>query len=48
MTMGSGIVCTALVWTGKISGDVYQWLILGTVGAYIAGNVVQKKVKQDE
>lgn len=49
LTLGCGIVCSALVWAGKISPDVFQWVILGTVGAYIAGNVVQKKVSpQDE
>lgn len=44
MSMGCGIACSVLLWFGKISGDVFQWVILGTVGAYVAGNVVQKKV----
>lgn len=42
MTMGCGIACTVLVWFGKITGEVFQYIVLGTIGAYIAGNVTQK------
>ena len=42
MAMGAGITATVLVWFAKISGDVYQWIVLGTVGAYIVGNTAQK------
>lgn len=48
LSMGCGIVCSILVWAGKISPDVFQWVTLGTVGAYIAGNVAQKKVSPSE
>lgn len=47
LTLGCGIACTALVWFGKISGEVYSMIILGTVGAYIGGNVWQKKAQAD-
>jgi hypothetical protein len=42
MAMGAGVVASVLVWFGKITPDVYQWIVLGTVGAYIAGNTAQK------
>jgi hypothetical protein len=42
LTVGCGIVNTALVWYGKITPDVYQWITLGTVAAYITGNTAQK------
>jgi len=31
-----------LVWRGHIDGAIYVTLILGTVGAYITGNTVQR------
>lgn len=42
MAMGAGVTATVLVWFAKISGDVYQWIVLGTVGVYVAGNTAQK------
>jgi len=42
LSAGCGIATTALVWAGKIDGAVYATVVLGTVGAYIAGNTVQK------
>ena len=42
MSMGSGIACTVLVWFGKITPEVFQWTVLGTVAAYITGNTLQK------
>lgn len=42
MTMGCGVVCTALVWYGRISDEVFATVIIATVGAYIAGNSWQK------
>lgn len=42
MAMGAGISCTVLVWFGKITPEVFQWTVLGTVAAYITGNTFQK------
>lgn len=42
MAMGAGITSSVLVWFAKITPEVYQWIVLGTVGAYIAGNTAQK------
>lgn len=42
LTVGCGIASTALVWFSKISDEVYATVIIATVGAYIAGNTVQK------
>lgn len=42
MTMGCGIACTMLVWFTKITPEIFRDIIIATVAAYIAGNVVQK------
>jgi len=42
LTVATQVSVTILVWFGKISDDVFSVLVLGTVGAYIAGNTVQK------
>lgn len=44
MSMGAGITATVLQWFGKIdaAGSTYALIVLGTVGAYIAGNTAQK------
>lgn len=42
LTIGAGITTTVLVWFAKITPEVYQWTILGTVAAYISGNAYQK------
>lgn len=42
MTMGCGIACTFLLWHAKMSDVVFRDIIIATVAAYIAGNVVQK------
>lgn len=39
LSLATGIV---LVSIGKISDNVFATILLGTVGAYITGNVVQK------
>lgn len=44
MAMGAGIACTVLVWFGKITPEVFQWTVLGTVAAYVGGNTAQKIV----
>lgn len=42
MTMGCGLVSTALLWFGKISGSEYVTLVTLTVVPYIAFNTQQK------
>ena len=42
MAMGAGVTASLLVWFGKITPEVYQWIVLGTVAAYITGNTAQK------
>lgn len=42
MCMGCAIVCTVLVWFGKLSDDIYRDIIVATVAVYIAGNTTQK------
>lgn len=42
MASGCGIVCTILVWFGKISDQVFATVVLGTVAVYTSGNTYQK------
>lgn len=42
LTLGCGIVCTVLLWFGKLDDIVYRDIIIATVAAYITGNTVQK------
>lgn len=46
MTLGCGLATTLLTWFGKIDAATYSLVIVATVGAYITGNVVQKKVQE--
>lgn len=45
ISVGAGAVTSVLSWFQKITPEIYRDVILGTVGAYILGNTVQK-VKQ--
>jgi len=47
LTLGCGMATTALQWSGKLdpAGNYYFLTISATVGAYIAGNVVQKRAE---
>lgn len=47
LTLGCGAACSVLVWFAKISDEVFATIILGTVGAYIGGNVWQKRAQSD-
>lgn len=42
ISMLIGLATTVLTYLGKIDGGTYSVVILGTVGAYIAGNTLQK------
>lgn len=48
MTMGCGMACTVLVWYAKISDMIFRDIVIATVAAYIAGNVVQKVKAPDK
>lgn len=37
LTLGCGVITTALVWFAKITPEVYAATIIATVGAYIGG-----------
>lgn len=47
LTLGCGVATTALQWFGKLdpAGNTYFLTISATVGAYIAGNVMQKRAE---
>lgn len=43
LTLGSGMTTSLLVLAGKITDPTYATVVLGTVGVYIGGNVMQKR-----
>lgn len=47
MALGCQVVTGLLQWFGKLdpAGSTYALVIVGTVGAFIAGNVMQKRVE---
>jgi uncharacterized membrane protein YeaQ/YmgE (transglycosylase-associated protein family) len=42
ISMLIGAATASLSYLGKIDGNIYATVILGTVGAYITGNTYQK------
>lgn len=42
LALGCGIACTFLVYQAKISDLIFRDVVIATVAAYIAGNVIQK------
>jgi hypothetical protein len=42
LTIGTGLVCSFLVWFGKITSGDFAMIIIGTVAVYIGGNTYQK------
>ena len=40
----SGAGTFALCWTGRLDSSGYMLTTLGIVGAYVSGNVAQKKI----
>lgn len=44
LALGSGVSTTLLQWFGKLdpAGSTYAMVVIGTVAAYITGNVTQK------
>lgn len=44
LTLGCGIATTTLQYCGKLdpAGTTYALVVIGTVGAFITGNTVQK------
>jgi uncharacterized membrane protein YeaQ/YmgE (transglycosylase-associated protein family) len=43
LCVGCGAITSILLWCGKLDSAAYQTVILGTVGAFVAGNVVAQK-----
>lgn len=46
-TVGCGVATTALTWFAKIDAGTYALVTIATVGAFIGGNVMQKRAPDD-
>lgn len=44
LCVGCGAVTSLLLWFGKLESGGYTTIILGTVGAFIVGNVAAQKM----
>lgn len=42
LCVGCGLVSSLLLWFGKLQDASYTTIILATVGAYVAGGVVER------
>jgi hypothetical protein len=42
MCVACQVVNAWLLYAGKLTPEPYQWIVLGTVAAYITGNVAQR------
>lgn len=42
LSVGCGIVCTFLVWFGKITPEIFRDVVIACVASYIIGNTYQK------
>ena len=48
LVVGVEIISSMLLWSNKLTPDSYAMIIIGTVGAYITGNVIQKRNENKE
>lgn len=42
LCVGAGAVCSILLWFGKLDSGSYTAIIMGTVGAYVAGGAIER------
>jgi uncharacterized protein involved in tolerance to divalent cations len=42
LCVGCAAVCSVLLWHGKLTDQSFTFIIMGTVGAYVAGGVVER------
>ena len=45
LAVGALVISSFMLWHGKIDQQVYGYLCFLTYGAYLSGNVVQKKME---
>lgn len=48
LCVSTQVSVTTLKWAGKIGDEVFGLVILGTVGAFVAGNIAQRKIENSE